>query len=146
MLKPLKSLVYDSTSDKECEIDNKKMKTLIYCSANDTLRMIEGEMVGTNVDYARITSSSASTHKKVMNFRNAKGPTSLLANSWGDAAGIDFKMATDIIILNYIESKAVVQQMLGRLLRIGQNKRARVTLISFTNERHKWLQTYVVGA
>lgn len=143
-LRHFSSLVYDSKSDEKCNTNPDRMKTLIYCSANDTLHIIESELAN-NVDYKRLTASSAATHKKIMHFRSSTKPTALLANAWGDAAGIDFKMATDIVIINYIESPATVQQMLGRLLRMGGNKRARVCLISFTNERYKWLQQYVTS-
>jgi hypothetical protein len=143
-LRPFNSLVYERKSDEKCNGESAKMKALIYCSANDTLHVIEAEL-DAFVDYGSLTASSTATHKKIMHFRSTKTATSLLANSWGDAAGIDFKMATDIMIINYIESQATVQQMLGRLLRIGGNKRARVCLISFTNERYKWLQQYVTS-
>jgi hypothetical protein len=141
-LNKLKSVIFDEKSEMKSVIDNNKMKVLIYCSSNKTLRTVEKQLAGI-VEYSRLTQSSTCTYKKICNFKNATRSTAILANSWGDAAGIDFKMATDVIILNYIESAAVLHQMIGRVLRIGQQHRPRIHLISYNNEAQKWMTNYV---
>jgi hypothetical protein len=139
-LKKLRALTYDESVVAPTENRPQLMKALIYCSADDTLHMIEREVT---VDFARLTSSASATYKKIMRFRSYEAPTAILANTWRDAAGIDFKMATDMIIINYIEATSVVQQMIARLLRIGRTTRARIWLLSYTNEMDRWLNSFV---
>ena len=144
-LNKFKSIIFDEKSDIAPIEDKKKIKVLIYCSSNQTLNAIEKQLIGI-IDYSRLTPSSTSTYKKIRKFREASKPTVILANSWGDAAGIDFKMASDVIILNYINSMYVMQQMLGRVLRVSQKHRPRIWLPSYQNEADRWMQTYVKSA
>jgi hypothetical protein len=134
------SLVYDSTIEAKCEADSQKIKALIYCSADETLANIEASLT---IDHARLSASSKKTYERIKHFRSTDKPTALLANAWRDAAGIDFKTATDVIIINYVEQPAIVQQMMARVLRMGRVSRPRIWLISYSNERERWLSSFV---
>jgi hypothetical protein len=139
----LKSIIFDDKSEAKC-ID-KNRKVLMYCSADETLRKIGKELYDA-IAFSRLTKSSKSTYNKVTQFRNAKTQTAILANSWSDAAGIDFNMATDIIVFNYIDSPYVLQQMFGRTFRVGQKHRVRIHIVAYENEQVRWLNTYVKPA
>lgn len=140
-LNKFKSVIFDEKSKIETVKDKNKMKILIYCSSNETLCAVEKKLTGI-INYSRLTGSSTGTYKKICRFRESTSAIAILANSWGDAAGIDFKDATDVIILNYINSKCVLQQMIGRVLRLGQLHRPRIHLISYQNESQKWIDNY----
>jgi hypothetical protein len=141
-LKKFDSIIFDEKSKMETVTDNKKIKVLVYCSSNETLLSIEKQLTGV-ISFSRLTHSSTCTYKKIFAFESATEPVAILANSWGDAAGIDFKMATDVVILNYIDSPYVMQQMFGRVLRIGQQHRPRIFLVSYGNEADRWKTNYV---
>ena len=140
-LNKLESVIFDEKSKIKPVSDKNKMKILIYCSSNETLSVVEKHITGI-IDYGRLTRSSTRTYKKIRNFRDATQATAILANSWGDAAGIDFKDATDVIIINYIEAPCILHQMIGRVLRLGQLHRPRIHLISYQNEAQKWIANY----
>jgi len=138
-LKKLGTIVYDSSIEAKCEDKIERLKILIYSSADDTLKKIEAEMP---IQHAHLTASASSTAAKIKKFRTSVEPSAILANSWRDAAGIDFKTATDVVIMNYVDTSAVVQQMVARLLRMGRVSRARIWLISFQNECDAWLRSH----
>jgi hypothetical protein len=138
-LKKIGTIIYDPAVEAKCEDRIEKLKILIYSSADNTLKKIEADLP---IKHAHLTASAASTFKKIKAFRESNEPFAILANSWRDAAGIDFKTATDVVIMNYVDAGAVVQQMVARLLRMGRTSRARIWLISFKNECDSWLSTH----
>lgn len=138
-LKKQGMIIYDPTVEAKCEDRMEQFKILIYSSADDTLKKIETDMP---IHHAHLTASAAATSKKIRAFRTSMVPSAILANSWRDAAGIDFKTATDVVIMNYVDAEAVVQQMVGRLQRIGRTTRARIWLIAFNNECESWQSTH----
>jgi hypothetical protein len=133
------SIIYDTESDAKTEGRSERLKILVYSSADDTLKKIE---VGMPVQHAHLTSSASATFAKIKRFRNAEVASAILANSWRDAAGIDFKTATDVIIMNYVDAPGVVQQMVGRVQRMGRTNRARIWLIAYNNECNLWMRTH----
>jgi hypothetical protein len=141
-LKKFESIIFDENSTAVTVTDKKKIKVLVYCSSNETLISIEKQLTGV-IKFSRLTHSSACTYKKIFAFESATEPAAILANSWGDAAGIDFKMATDVVILNYIDSPYIMQQIFGRVLRIGQIHRPRIFLVSYGNEATRWKNNYI---
>lgn len=138
-LKKLGTIIYDPAIEAKCEDRMERLKILIYSSADDTLKKIEADIP---IGHAHLTASASSTAAKIKKFRASTEPAAILANSWRDAAGIDFKTATDVVIMNYVDAEAVVQQMVARLLRMGRVSRARIWLISFKNECDSWLRTH----
>jgi hypothetical protein len=138
-LKKLGTIIYDSTVEAKTEDRMERLKILIYSSADDTLKKIEADMP---IHHAHLTASAAVTSKKIRAFRSSVVPSAILANSWRDAAGIDFKTATDVVIMNYVDADSVVQQMVGRLQRMGRTTRARIWLIAFNNECQSWQTTH----
>lgn len=138
-LKRLGVIIYDPYIEAKCEDKLEQLKILIYSSADDTLKKIEAKIP---IEHAHLTSSASSTAAKIRRFRSSQEPTSILANTWTDAAGIDFKTATDVVIMNYISACSVVQQMIARLLRMGRTSRPRIWLIAYQNECDSWLNTH----
>lgn len=134
------ALLFDESVKAEVEANPEKIKALVYCSANGTLCAMENDIT---IDRARLTRSSAATATKVSRFNRATKPTAILADTWRDAAGINFREATDIIVINYIDTRAVVEQMFGRGLRAGRASRLRIWLLAFNNECTRWLNTFV---
>lgn len=133
------AIIYDKNSDAKTEDRPEKLKILIYSSADDTIKKIEVDMP---IQHAHLTGSASATFAKIKRFRNAEIATAILANSWKDAAGIDFKTATDVIIMNYVDATSVVQQMVGRVQRMGRIGRARIWLIAYNNECKLWLNNH----
>lgn len=133
------AIIYDTTADTKTEGRPEKLKILIYSSADETLKKIE---IGMPIQHAHLTSSASATFAKIKRFRNAEIATAILANSWRDAAGIDFKTATDVIIMNYVDAPSVVQQMVGRVQRMGRQNRARIWIIAYNNECNLWLNNH----
>jgi hypothetical protein len=138
-LKRLDTIIYDSYVEAKCENNMEQLKILIYSSADDTLKKIEAKIP---IEHSHLTQSASSTAAKIKRFRSSPVPTAILANSWTDAAGIDFKTATDVVIMNYISVSSVVQQMIARLLRMGRKSRPRIWLIAFQNECDSWLKSH----
>lgn len=133
------AIIYDTSADAKTEGRPEKLKILVYSSADDALKKIE---IGMPIQHAHLTASASATFAKIKRFRNADVATAILANSWKDAAGIDFKTATDVIIMNYVDAPGVVQQMVGRVQRMGRQSRARIWLIAYNNECNLWMQSH----
>lgn len=142
-LMPLQSIIFDEKSAAKC-VDGPR-KVLIYCSADETIDKISSSITG-SIDHSKLTASSTSTYDKIKHFRDATVDTAILANSWTDAAGIDFNMASDTIVFNYFKSPQIINQMWGRTLRMGQKYRSRIHIIAYENEKTQWFDNYVKSA
>jgi hypothetical protein len=141
-LNRLGSMVFDTNDERKC--DETPAKVLIYSSADAAISKIEKDILAADIHCDHLTKNSATKNKnKIATFIGATDTTVIIANTWKDAAGIDFKMATDIIVVNYIESEAYLEQMFGRACRAGQTVRTNIHIIGYTNERSLWLRNYL---
>jgi hypothetical protein len=138
-LKKMGAIMYDSAIVAPTVDDPNKLKVLVYCSADETIKVIEDSMP---IHSAHLTGSSMATFKKLREFCEAPTAQAIIANSWRDAAGIDFKTATDVVIINYVDMASVVQQMVARLLRMGRTTRPRIWLLAYNNEKDMWMRTH----
>jgi hypothetical protein len=136
-----KSLSFDRNSDMKCSPSSSPIKALISCSSDNTLTGAYN-ILSEFMEVSILTPSSSQTYKKINAFKNAITPSAILSNLYKNSAGIDLRYATMVIFLNIIEQKFIMQQMIGRVLRLNQRHRPIIYLISFDNETNLWLKHY----
>jgi hypothetical protein len=140
-LKDFKSLSFDRNSDVKCAPDDVPIKALISCSSDDTIDCTQ-TILGEFMEVSILTNSSSLTGKKLDAFKKSEKPAAVLTNFYKNAAGLDLSYVNTVIFINIIEHDYIMQQMIGRVLRITQKYRPIIYLIAFDNEADLWLKKY----
>jgi len=136
-----KSISFDRNSDVKCISDDIPIKALISCSSDETLRSAQN-ILKEFIEVSTLTKSSKLTHEKLLTFKESKKASAILTNLYKNAAGLDLSYVTHVIFLNIIEDKHIMQQLIGRVLRITQKYRPIIYLIAFDNEAVLWKKHY----
>lgn len=120
------------------------IKALIYCSSDSTIKQIKNRLesfINTEILTGRVSNST----RLLREFRTSDDSMCIISNTWRNAGGIDFKAATDIIVVNYVDSDYDLVQMMARGIRIGRRGVLRIWILAYINELFRWNKSQILN-
>jgi hypothetical protein len=82
----------------------------------------------------KLSGSPAQLADALRSFKAAQAPAVLFIQSMEFCAGLNIQEATDVIFMHHYSEKAIMQQVLGRVLRMGRVFSVRVHMLNYKNE------------